>query len=80
MYNAAVVVITPEVGRLAPYYIFGQKNLVANNCPKIAQNGALLNKNFFPEKFFVKYSEYFDKMLSQLRPHEGEFLGDFSIM
>jgi hypothetical protein len=30
-------------------------------CPNIAQNGALLNKNFFPKKLLIKSWEFNDK-------------------
>jgi hypothetical protein len=35
---------------------FCEKN--AQFCQKIAQNGALVNKNFFPKKFLVKIWEF----------------------
>jgi hypothetical protein len=39
---------------------------IAQFCQKIAQNGALVNKNFFPKNFLVKILEFRDKKAAQI--------------
>jgi hypothetical protein len=45
----------------------------AQFCPKIAQNGALVNKNFCPKKYLVKIREFYDKTEPQYRADLDDF-------
>jgi hypothetical protein len=45
----------------------------AKNCPNVAHNGALLNKNFYPKTLLVKLWEFKVKKLPKFRAYLGEF-------